>query len=74
MSTSTPLALMTNDDLERIVMEEFSKAESKGFKLILDCDVFLARSVAARCRAIAGQPPVDLAAEVDSASTAGELV
>ena len=61
---SRAFACLTDDELERIVMEEFSKAESEGCHIARDCEVFLARRVAARCRHLA---------QVEVANLIGEL-
>lgn len=43
-------ARFTDDDLERIVIEEFAKMEKGGYMVIHDIDLTLARRVAERLR------------------------
>jgi len=43
---------LSNDELECIVMREFSRAERVGFRIEKDCEVFLALRVAEELRAI----------------------
>ena len=47
------LSCASDEVLERIVIEEFSRAERNGWAIKRDCDLTLARMVAVRLRKIA---------------------
>ena len=48
MATQKEKDMTTEEQLERIVMEEFSRAEQEGIHISRDCEVTLARRVAKR--------------------------
>jgi hypothetical protein len=46
---------LSDDDLERIVMEEFGRAEAEGLRISRDIELTLARRVAFRLRQMASE-------------------